>query len=420
MSLPHVTLGEPGEDAVPQQPPPVSRAMAAKLTKLGMWDMYGWLCGPMSLRSLGAVARLLDHEFFHICCTALAANFTFGHVATLRALRSEAAAYVASEALPLYKPLLAQVDVLNPWESVEAAVAAVNMDCVPAPPRPLPAEAATKSEEARRALEVAEEAFECWRRGCSSVPTDSAVEPLVHVLQEAILDPLTSSRAHHRATRGSLTEQAACELAGALDCLDGALHDWEVATAQEPILDALLQCCYDAMHIAKKATQDALLHCFCEDMNAEVHANTKLAKKIVQEKCSEAFGRRVSDHVLSRLQNARHQLFIRKGGPAQPRLFDISISDKTGFSTREESHCLRIDSIEIDCAIHQWNVQHAERRVEVGDRIVRVDGHWGEATDLEATLRANEGAADLLVLRNARSAKKTDKKKSRKESLGYF
>merc|ERR1740117_1910191 len=106
MSHSHATAAEHSmDDAVPQLPPLVSPAMAAKLAKLGMWDMQGWLCGPMGLRSLSALAALQEDEFLYICYVALAASFTPGHIATLCMLRSEAAVCVASERLQTHLPV---------------------------------------------------------------------------------------------------------------------------------------------------------------------------------------------------------------------------------------------------------------------------------------------------------------------------
>ena len=66
--------------------------------------------------------------------------------------------------------------------------------------------------------------------------------------------------------------------------------------------------------MAKKATQDGLVHCFCEGMDAKDHANTKRAKERLKRMSYNAFGRNISEGLLCQLQNPRHQLFVRTEG----------------------------------------------------------------------------------------------------------
>jgi len=412
------------DDTVPQQPLPVSPAMAAKLVKLGMWDMQGWLCGPQSLRSLGAVARLLVPELKQICDDAIAARFTVGHVATLRALHAEAVEFVNSSALSL----AAQEDLMTQAEQ-KLAVVPVNGDRLPA---------ATRSEEAGSYLDDALQAFEFW---CCNISGDEAAKPLARLLNQTVITCLKSAQAQHLDSRLAMSEPSASErasslVAGALDNVDAALQEWRRALAcpegagdgedakrvaecyemQTTTLDVALTCCYEAMEMAKRATQDALLYCCCEGMDAKAHANTKLAKDIVQTKCNRAFGRNISGDLLSRLQNARHQLFVREQGAAKPQLINVSLpspcSDHLGLQTADERHCLRIQSIQHGSIIGQWNAQHQGLQVSVGDRVVRVCGRWGEAPALRAAMHAESTerpesiTLNLLVLRSSRPIKK--------------
>ena len=55
------------DDAVPTQPPPMSCALRAQLEALGLWEMQGWLCGPLGLRSMAAFAKLWNPEFDMLC-----------------------------------------------------------------------------------------------------------------------------------------------------------------------------------------------------------------------------------------------------------------------------------------------------------------------------------------------------------------
>ena len=110
---------------------------------------------------------------------------------------------------------------------------------------------------------------------------------------------------------------------------------------------------------------------------------------------NEAFGRNISEGLLSRLQNARHQLFVRTEGIPEPQLLSVSLpssSDQLGFCRSVGNHCLRIESIENDSAFGWWNAQHADQQIRVGDCIVRVDSHFGEAAVLETSLAGVECA----------------------------
>ena len=62
----------------------------------------------------------------------------------------------------------------------------------------------------------------------------------------------------------------------------------------------------------RELMQDALVHCVLDDAGTSTHASRSQVKHFMRAKCGDAFGEYVSSAMLSRLQNARHQIFVRE------------------------------------------------------------------------------------------------------------
>merc|ERR1711871_821423 len=98
------------------------------------------------------------------------------------------------------------------------------------------------------------------------------------------------------------------------------------------------------MDMAKRMTQDALLHCVCEGMDAQAHAHTKQVKEVQEGLWAEHL------RPVARLQSARHRLFVRANGSAEMQLFDASFPplafEDRVFQACEDGLCPHIHSID--------------------------------------------------------------------------
>lgn len=258
------------DDDVPVQPLPVSPAMAAQLEALGLWEMQGWLCGPMSLRSLKSVGALFEEDFGQLCNWARIAGFSLGSVAALRILREE---------------------VLGLKMVVAVQAAATVNATLPT----LPSVVVARSNDAIDFLHAAAQALGQLR----NLPEESAI----CVLPEALFHDLESAKHRHHSAHAVSPESAMSEFAQALTIIDSifiaAKHD-------------VYGCLIGDVKAARLATQDALVYCCRDGVDPKGLQDKNTEVRFLRESFQSAFGRDISSEDLcARLMNTNWQLFKR-------------------------------------------------------------------------------------------------------------
>ena len=251
-----------------------------------------------------------------------------------------------------------------------------------------PEMAKTRSQCATELLQLATDAFVA----SPSIPTKRVIDN----------DDRTSAFKYHDGARACTNAYDAAHLyADALASIDAAHR--HIAERRLKAFDTYICVGYNAILMATNATQDALVRCLCGDVNATSRRDINRMKAVLPTRLIGLLGCEKAGVLHTRLGNTYYHLYdsrIAKEPEWRPKRKGASKANPIGYS---KCNLIKVELIAGDPnweLIRKMNLrlEHQCCRVEcepgiksmdvqLGDRVVSVNGRWVHGRELEAELK---------------------------------